>query len=138
VDGSINDEARRAAYLVEGELRARDGDPEAETAAYARALADWPDEPSLLYARALMWERHDDIPRAEADLRKILLAVPDNVAALNALCHTRADRTARYAEALDVIDRARGAGPRNAAISASYGWVLYRLGRNEEALVELR
>ncbi|NLW97474.1 tetratricopeptide repeat protein [Luteimonas wenzhouensis] len=137
-DGSISDEARRAAYLVEGELRARDRDLEAENDAYARALADWPDEPSLLYARALMWERYDDIERAEADLRKILLADPENVAALNALGYTLADRTDRYVEALELIDRARVAEPGNAAIIDSYGWVLYRLGRHEEALVELR
>ncbi len=49
-----------------------------------------------------------------------------------------ADRTSRYQEALELIDRARVAEPDNAAIVDSYGWVLYRLGRNEEALVQLR
>src|SRR5690606_29581050 len=38
----------------------------------------------------------------------------------------------------ELIDRARTAEPDNAAIIDSYGWVLYRLGRNQEALVELR
>ncbi|HRO28543.1 MAG TPA: tetratricopeptide repeat protein, partial [Luteimonas sp.] len=137
-DGTIEEDARRAAYLLEGELYAKDKDREAEADAYARGLADWPDEPSILYARALMWERHDDIPRAEADLRKILVAEPENVAALNALGYTLADRTDRYEEALELIDRARVAEPGNAAIIDSHGWVLYRLGRNEEALVELR
>lgn len=137
-DGSIDEDARRAAYLLEGELRAKDKDFDAENDAYARGLADWPDEPSLLYARALMWERRDDIPRAEADLRTILVADPENVAALNALGYTLADRTERYEEALELIDRARVAEPGNAAIIDSYGWVLYRLGRNDEALVELR
>ncbi|TYT23172.1 hypothetical protein FZO89_18205 [Luteimonas viscosa] len=137
-DGAINEDARRAAYLVEGELRARDEDFDAENDAYTRGLADWPDEPSLLYARALMWERRDDIPRAEADLRTILVADPENVAALNALGYTLADRTERYREALELIDRARVAEPGNAAIIDSYGWVLYRLGRLDEALVELR
>ncbi|WP_312709328.1 tetratricopeptide repeat protein, partial [Stenotrophomonas sp.] len=33
---------------------------------------------------------------------------------------------------------ARVAEPDNAAIVDSYGWVLYRLGRNEQALVQLR
>jgi tetratricopeptide (TPR) repeat protein len=97
-----------------------------------------PDEPSLLYSRALMWERRDDIARAEADLRTILVTDPENVAALNALGYTLADRTTRYEEALELIDRARIAEPDNAAIIDSYGWVLYRLGRHEEALVELR
>ncbi len=32
-----------------------------------------PDENGLLYARALAWEHRDDIARAEADLRKILV-----------------------------------------------------------------
>ena len=58
--------------------------------------------------------------------------------ALNALGYTLADRTTRYAEALELIDRARAAEPGNAAIIDSYGWVLYRLGRNAEALTELR
>ena len=138
VDGAIDENARRAAYLLEGELHARDQDFEAENEAYARGLGDWPDEPSLLYARALMWERRDDIGRAEADLRRILVAEPENVAALNALGYTLADRTERYAEALELIDRARVAEPGNAAIIDSYGWVLYRLGRLDEALVELR
>jgi len=66
------------------------------------------------------------------------VAEPDNVATLNALGYTLADRTTRYREALELIDRARVAEPDNAAIIDSYGWVLYRLGRREEALVELR
>ena len=96
------------------------------------------DEPGILYARALAWERMDRIDKAEADLRKILVTDPENVAALNALGYTLADRTTRYAEALQLIDRARAADPANAAIIDSYGWVLYRLGKIDEALPYLR
>lgn len=137
-DAMIDDEARRDAYLLEAELRQRDDDLPGELDALARGLAAYPDENALLYARALAWERRDDVPRAEADLRKILVTEPENVAALNALGYTLADRTTRYQEALELIDRARVAEPDNAAIVDSYGWVLYRLGRNEEALVQLR
>ena len=137
-DASADDEARRGAYLAEAELKAKDHDDAAEQDAYARGLGAFPDDPALLYARSLSWERRDDIARAEADLRRILVAEPDNVAALNALGYTLADRTTRYREALALIDRARAADPDNAAIIDSYGWVLYRLGRNDEALTELR
>ncbi|PCU44792.1 tetratricopeptide repeat protein, partial [Listeria monocytogenes] len=137
-DAMIDDEARRDAYLLEAELRQRGDDLPGELDALARGLAAYPDENALLYARALAWERRDDVPRAEADLRKILVTEPENVAALNALGDTLADRTTRYQEALELIDRARVAEPDNAAIVDSYGWVLYRLGRNEEALVQLR
>src|SRR5690606_24303156 len=71
-------------------------------------------------------------------LRLILVRDPATAAALNALGDTLADRTSRYEAALELIDRARVAEPGNAAIIDSYGWVLYRLGRLEEALVELR
>lgn len=136
-DGAADEDTRRNAYLLEAELRQQGNDP-AELDVYNRGLAAMPDDPAVLYSRALMWERRDDIPRAEADLRRILAIDPENVAALNALGYTLADRTTRYTEALELIDRARVAEPDNAAIIDSYGWVLYRLGRNEDALVELR
>ncbi len=136
-DGTSDEDMRRNAYLLEAELRQQGDDP-AELDVYNRGLAAMPDDPAVLYSRALMWERRDDIPRAEADLRRVLVADPENVAALNALGYTLADRTTRYTEALELIDRARVAEPDNAAIIDSYGWVLYRLGRNEDALVELR
>ncbi len=137
-DAVLAEEARRDAYLLEAELRLRAGDEAGELDALGRGLAAYPDENALLYARALAWERRDDIPRAEADLRKVLVTEPENVAALNALGYTLADRTHRYQEALELIDRARVADPDNPAIVDSHGWVLYRLGRNEEAAVQLR
>jgi len=137
-DAVVDDDVRRDAYLLEAELRQRGDDSAGELDALARGLAAYPDDNGLLYARALTWERRDDIPRAEADLRKILVTDPENVPALNALGYTLADRTGRLQEALELIDRARVAEPDNAAIVDSYGWVLYRLGRKEEALVQLR
>jgi tetratricopeptide (TPR) repeat protein len=137
-DAAVEEDARRDAYLLEAELRARDQDAAGELDVLARGLAAYPDDGALLYSRALAHERRDDIPRAEADLRRILVSDPDNVAALNALGYTLADRTTRYEEALQLIDRARVADPDNAAIVDSYGWVLYRLGRHQEAQVELR
>ena len=137
-DAEVDEDLRRDSHLMEAELRLEAGDADGELDAYARGLAAWPDEGALLYARALMWERRDDIERAEADLRRLLVAEPENVHALNALGYTLADRTGRYGEALELIDRARLAEPDNAHIIDSYGWVLYRLGRHEDALVELR
>ena len=137
-DGDADEETRRDAYLLEAELRKDDNTLDGELDTYARALAAFPDEKQLLYARALMWERRDDIPRAEADFRKILAVDAEDVNALNALGYTLADRTDRHQEALELIARAIAAQPDSAAIIDSYGWVLYRLGRKEEALTELR
>ncbi|MEP6907720.1 MAG: tetratricopeptide repeat protein [Pseudoxanthomonas sp.] len=137
-DAAADDEARIGAYLLEAELKQKNDDDAGELDVLARGLAAYPDDNALLYARGLAWERRDRIDRAEADLRRILVTDPENVAALNALDYTLADRTNRYQEALELIDRARAAEPDQAAIIDSYGWVLYRLGRNADALVELR
>ena len=137
-DAALDEDLQRAGYLLEAELRAKDKDAAGEADAYARGLAAFADDQALLYARALMWERQDDIARAEADFRRILVISPDDVHTLNALGYTLADRTTRYREALELIDRARVAEPGNAAIIDSYGWVLFRLGKPREALEHLR
>ena len=137
-DADADAEVRRDAYLLEADLRKEEANLDAELETYVRALAAFPDENQLLYARALMWERRDDVPRAEADLRKILATNADDVNALNALGYTLADRTDRHQEALELIARAIAAQPDSPAIIDSYGWVLYRLGRKQEALTELR
>lgn len=126
------------AYLLEAELWQKAGNAPAELDSYARALAAFPDDADILFARALAWERQDDIARAEADLRRILLKDAGNAAALNTLGYILADRTTRYREALALIERALAAEPGNAAIIDSHGWVLYRLGRHNKALVQLR
>ena len=137
-DAAAPEDARRDAYLLEAELRNKDKNDAGELDAYARGLAAFPDDPDSSMRARWAGSAATTSPRAEADFRKILVADPDNTAALNALGYTLADRTTRYQEALELIDRARAAEPDNAAIIDSYGWVLYRLGRKEEALVELR
>jgi Tfp pilus assembly protein PilF len=63
---------------------------------------------------------------------------PENATVLNALGYTLADRTTEYKEAEKLIKKALKLQPDSAAIMDSYGWVLYRLGEYEEALVELQ
>jgi tetratricopeptide (TPR) repeat protein len=62
---------------------------------------------------------------------------PDSAMTLNALGYTLADRTDRYDEAAKLIRKALDLDPESAAIIDSWGWVLYRQGKNDEALVQL-
>ena len=71
-------------------------------------------------------------------LRRILAREPDNVQALNALGYTLADATDRYAEAYDLIKRALDLSSGDFYILDSMGWVLYRLGRLDEAIEYLQ
>ena len=103
-----------------------------------RVLGDLPDNTDLLYARALVAEKLNQIDVAEKDLRRILKKDPKNSNALNALGYTLADRTNRYQEALGFIEQALAQKPDDPFILDSMGWVHYRLGNHNEAVKHLR
>ncbi|MFV2060841.1 MAG: tetratricopeptide repeat protein [Gammaproteobacteria bacterium] len=105
---------------------------------YTESLASLPDNTQLLYARALMADKLNRLDVAEDDLKNILAKEPNNAQALNALGYTLADRTDRYAEALEYIERAHRLRPNDAAIKDSLGWIQYRLGNTEEAIKYLK
>jgi tetratricopeptide (TPR) repeat protein len=102
-------------------------------ALYAEALESNPQDEDLLYAQALVAEQLDRVDVAEQYMRQILEQDPDNVRTLNALGYTLADRTERYAEARQLIEKAYAQKPDDPAIIDSMGWVQYRLGNLEEA-----
>lgn len=88
----------------------------------------------LLYTRSIAHERSGDVDAAIEDLQTILSFDDSNSVALNALGYTLANRTNRYFEAYDLIDRALSISPEDPATMDSMGWVLFHLGRYEEAL----
>lgn len=125
-------------YLVEGDILSQAGEPRQALALYNRVLVEAPDNHDVLYARALVAERLDDLKMAEADLRRIIDADPKNYHALNALGYTLADRTDRLQEALKYIEQAMALAPDEPAIVDSLGWVHYRLGNLEVAAEHLK
>ena len=62
---------------------------------------------------------------------------PKSALSLNAYGYTLADRTDRYREAEKLIRKAMRYSPDNPAIIDSLGWVLFKLGKYDEALAEL-
>lgn len=135
--GTSTEEQRQRLVRVEGEMLADQHMYEEAMAVYDKALASGPDI-DLLYTRAMLAERMDRLDILERDLRAILEIEPDNSQALNALGYTLADRTDRYLEAYEFIERALALSPEDFYILDSMGWVLYRLGRLEEAVSYLR
>jgi len=125
-------------YLVEGEILV-DQEQYTETmAVYKNALEDFPDNSDLLYARAMVAEKLDQLGVMESDLRQVLSRDPNNAEALNALGYTLADRTDRYEEALELINRALELRPDDFYIVDSMGWLQYRLGNYDAAVKYLR
>jgi tetratricopeptide (TPR) repeat protein len=129
---------RQQLFGLEAELLSQAGRSDAALALLNDALAESPGSSTLLYARAMLFVKRNDVAAMEADLRTILAEDPDNATALNALGYTLADRTDRFDEALQLVSRALELEPAEPAILDSMGWVLYRLGDREGALTYLR
>ena len=76
------------------------------------------------------------LPEAEEWIEQVLDEFPDDVGAMNDLGYLWADQNERLARAHRMIRQAVQAEPENAAYRDSLGWVLYRLGRHDEAVAE--
>ncbi|HWS75113.1 MAG TPA: tetratricopeptide repeat protein, partial [Quisquiliibacterium sp.] len=103
-----------------------------------RALQDTPDAADLLYDHAMAAERIDRLAVMESSLRRLIELRPDNAHAYNALGYTYADRGIRLEEAQALIEKALELSPEDPHIIDSLGWVLYRRGKLDEALAQLR
>ena len=125
-------------YRAEAEILTKRKDLAEAMEVYNGALADYPQDTDLLYSRAMLAEKMDNIEQLERDLRAILAREPNNADALNALGYTLADRTDRYAEAYELVKRAYELKPDDHYVIDSMGWTLYRMGRHQEALMHLR
>jgi tetratricopeptide (TPR) repeat protein len=120
-------------YLIEAEALSNRRQVEPAWAVIQQGLEQFPDDLNLLYTRAMLAEKRDDLGQLESDLRFILEREPDHAMALNALGYTLADRTTRYEEARELIEKAHQLSPEDPAILDSLGWVNYRLGNLDEA-----
>ena len=137
---SIRPKSEQQALVVvqaEGDLLVQAERYEEAMAVYTEALGGGYN-PDLLYARAMVAEKIGRLDILEKDLRTILEHNPEHAQALNALGYTLADATDRHAEAYELIKRALELRPMDFYILDSMGWVLYRLGRLDEAIEYLR
>ena len=123
-------------FLLEADAL-RDWDGEA-LKAYDRGLTAFPRSFSLLYGRAMVHEADGELTAMETDLRRILEQDPNHAATLNALGYTLTNRTERYKEAADLIERALALSPGDPAILDSLGWVYYKLGQLAQSEALLR
>ena len=103
-------------------------------AAYKEALRYRPNSRRLRMGRAQMLADLNKHRSAIRAMEKLLKDYPRDSEVLNALGYTLADRGMRLKEAHEHIRLALELAPDSAAIIDSMGWVLYRLGRIQEAV----
>jgi tetratricopeptide (TPR) repeat protein len=92
-----------------------------------------PDNPDLLYDRAMAAEKVGKLEVVEADLRKVIKLKPDYAHAYNALGYTLAEKTNRLKEASELLEKALSLAPEDAFILDSMGWLHYRKGNLDKA-----
>jgi Flp pilus assembly protein TadD len=92
--------------------------------------ADW----RLFYMRGIARDRAGDWTGAEADLQKALAAQPDEPELLNYLGYAWIDRGQNLGVALEMVQRAVSANPRNGAMIDSLGWAYFRMGDYRNAV----
>jgi tetratricopeptide (TPR) repeat protein len=91
----------------------------------------------LLYARGMVYEREGDWDRAERDLKAAMVYRPDHPYLLNYLGYAWADQGVNLEESLKLIERAAALRPDDGFIKDSLGWVLYMMGRYNDAVPAL-
>ncbi len=101
------------------------------------ALVAHPDSVELLYDRAMIAEKMNDLETMEKDLRAVVKTKPDHAHAFNALGYSFADRGIRLNEAYELIQKALSLSPDDPFIQDSLGWVQFKMGREVEALATL-
>jgi tetratricopeptide (TPR) repeat protein len=131
-------EQQQVQVIVAESLLLREANKTGEALTHVeRALEKLPNNTDLLYDHAMLAEKLDRVNVMEASLRKVIALKPDYAHAYNALGYSLADRNLRLPEARDLIEKALKLAPEDSFIIDSMGWVLYRQGDLEGALVQL-
>jgi tetratricopeptide (TPR) repeat protein len=108
---------------------------------YSRALelagGDHPRDWRFYYVRGIAYERDGQWDSAESDFLRALELNPEQPQVLNYLGYSWVDMGLHLNEALDMIQRAVDASPRDGYIVDSLGWAFYRLDRFEDAVQAL-
>ncbi len=121
-------------YLLKAQLYLQQQNRPAALSVLSEALRRFPDHPDLLYLRAMVADELERYELVLQDLQKLVQLRPEDPQALNALGYTLLDRFGKVAEAKPYLEKALKLRPDDAAIQDSYGWLLFKEGKPEEAI----
>ncbi|WP_019223434.1 tetratricopeptide repeat protein [Bartonella rattaustraliani] len=91
---------------------------------------DW----KLFYQRGIAFERLNQWPKAESDLRKALDFFPNQPQVLNYLGYSLVERDQKLEESLHMLQKASSLQPQNSYILDSLGWTYYKLKQYNKAV----
>jgi tetratricopeptide (TPR) repeat protein len=101
-------------------------------------LKKFPEEEKLLYFQGALFDKIGQRRRGIENMKRILDANPQNAHALNFLAYTYAEINEHLDEAEKLIQKAQVIRPNDGYIEDTYGWVLFRKGKVEQAIAKLK
>jgi tetratricopeptide (TPR) repeat protein len=101
------------------------------------ALQARPRDEALLYLLGAAYDRSGDIDRTITQMRAVLAVNPEHAEAMNYIGYTLAEAGRNLDEAEELLLRALALRPDNGAFMDSLGWIYYRRGDHEKAVVTL-
>jgi tetratricopeptide (TPR) repeat protein len=105
---------------------------------YQRLLKFNPNDIGLHFSLASTDERLGNFDEAEKEFKWVVQKDPQNALALNYLGYMYAEKGQKLKEAKVLIERALAIEPENGAYLDSYAWVLYKMGKYDEALAQMK
>ncbi|HPQ72268.1 MAG TPA: tetratricopeptide repeat protein [bacterium] len=102
----------------------------------ARKIA--PQDKQVIYSLAVLYERSGRWKKAVQLMEQQLETDPNDADALNFVGYTLADHDAELEHAEELLRRVMTLKPNSGHVVDSYGWVLYKLKRYDEALQQLK
>jgi tetratricopeptide (TPR) repeat protein len=97
----------------------------------------FPNDENILYYLGFTYDRLGKKEPAMLRMRRLLELNPNNANALNFLGYTLLEGGKELAEARGYLERAVKLKPDDPFVLDSYGWLLYRLGKSQDAMKQL-
>lgn len=133
-----NPEIATTLYAIEAEILRDHQQLDEAYVVLADAINKYPQDNLLLFNRALLAEKRNNLAQFELDMLELLKRDPKNPSYLNAYGYTLADKTDRLDEADRYLREAIKFKPNDPAIMDSVGWLLYKQGHFFEALTYIK
>jgi Flp pilus assembly protein TadD len=133
-----NPDIANTLYALEAEVLSENKQFDTAYDVLINAINKFPQDNLLLFSRALLAEKRDNLLQFELDMTELLKRDPNNASYLNAYGYTLANRTDRLKEADVLIRAAIKLKPNDPAIMDSVGWLLYKQGYTLEALTYIK
>lgn len=102
------------------------------------AAAKWPDSTALAFLLGSLLDEKGEKGEAMSVMEDILKKQPDNYQALNYVGFTLADENRDLVRALELLTKADELSPNQSYIVDSLAWALFRAGKGDEALRQIR